>query len=171
MSDKIEKLINDEKWPEAREAIRIKLKKNPDDHWLLTRLGLTYYEERKYKKALEFSKKAFKIAPKCPLVLWDYAGSLQMLDQHEKAIIIYKNIVKQSVEEIAYGECGEGKAWARGVIADSFYRLSLSYQDLGKIKLANDAFVKHLDIRGPGCRSIYPLKVINDEFNKLNNKR
>jgi hypothetical protein len=32
--------------------IRAVLRKEPDSHWLLTRLGLAYCEERNYKKAL-----------------------------------------------------------------------------------------------------------------------
>jgi len=79
MSKEIEKLINAEEWRAARKKIRLALQKKPDDHWLLTRLSLTYYEERNYRMALSYNTKAMKHAPTCPLVLWDYAGSLSML--------------------------------------------------------------------------------------------
>jgi len=81
-----------------------------DDHWLLTRLGLTYYEEHNYKKALFYETQALRLAPKCPLVLWDYAGTLEMLGRDKEAIAIYRKLVKRGVDKIAYGECGEGRA-------------------------------------------------------------
>ena len=79
MASKIERLIEAEDWPAARRAIRAELRSDPENHWLLTRLGLTYYEEKDYKQALEWSRRAVGEAPNCPLVLWDYAGTLQML--------------------------------------------------------------------------------------------
>ena len=65
--------------------MRAKLKSSPNDHWLLTRLGLTYYEERRYKQALKYELRALAEAPNCPLALWDYAGSLEMLGRTEAA--------------------------------------------------------------------------------------
>jgi tetratricopeptide (TPR) repeat protein len=171
MHNNIEKLIDHDDWPNARKAILVALKQFPDDHWLLTRLGLTYYEQRNYKKALEIEEKAYEMSPNCPLVLWDYAGSLQMLGCHEDAIKLYRRIISRDVERVAYGECGEGKAWARGLIADCHYRLSHSYRDLGKEKMSLNEFEKHLDLRGPGCRSIYLLKELNSEYQALKNKR
>jgi len=53
-----------------------------------------------------------------------YAGSLQALERHEEAIRIYRRIIAKGIDRVAYGECGEGKAWARGLIADCHYRLS-----------------------------------------------
>src|SRR5215469_7498410 len=53
MASKIERLIDAEEWPAARRAIRADLKSDPENHWLLTRLGLTYYEEKDYGRALE----------------------------------------------------------------------------------------------------------------------
>lgn len=81
IGSRIEALIEAEKWSAARQAIRAKLRSSPDDHWLLTRLGLTYYEEKRYKQALRYSVRALEKMPHCPLVLWDYAGTLEMLGQ------------------------------------------------------------------------------------------
>ena len=41
----IETLIEQEKWTDARQAIQEELKAAPDNHWLLTRLSTTYYEQ------------------------------------------------------------------------------------------------------------------------------
>lgn len=167
----IEILIEKEDWPAARKAINKELRSEPDDHWLLTRLALTYYEERKYTKALIYDERALNIAPKCPLVLWGYAGTLQMLARYCEAIVIYRGLIRRGVKRIAYGKCGEGLARARGLIADCWYRLSLIYEDLGDHSAMHRALVKHLKHRGPGCHSIYPLREVRKMFKDACQKR
>jgi tetratricopeptide (TPR) repeat protein len=68
MASKIERLIEAEDWPAARRAIRAELRSDPKNHWLLTRLELTYYEEKDYQQALACERRALAEAPKCPLV-------------------------------------------------------------------------------------------------------
>ena len=43
--------------------------------------------------ALKYAEKAFAAAPSCPLVLWDYAGVLQMLGRHDESLDLYARIV------------------------------------------------------------------------------
>jgi tetratricopeptide (TPR) repeat protein len=164
MSKEIEKLIDAEDWQAARKLIRAALRKEPDSHWLLTRLGLTYYEERDYKKALYYDTQAMELAPNCPLVLWDYAGTLDMLGRNKEAIAIYRKLVKRGVDKLAYGECGEGLAWARGVVADCLYRIAKCYEGQGQPKKAISYYEQHLNQRGPGCRSIYPIDEVKKEM-------
>jgi tetratricopeptide (TPR) repeat protein len=167
MSEEIQKAIESENWEKARSLIRERLKKSPGNHWLITRLGLTYYEQRQYKRSLNYSKKAIKIAPNCPLVLWDYAGSLDMLNYKKEAISIYKRIISKGLNQIAYGKCGEGKAWARGLIADCHYRLACCYKDIGCFKKSLEEYKYHFALRGPGCHSVYNIKEIRKEVLKL----
>ena len=54
--------------------------------------------------------------PNCPLALWDYAGALEMLDQTEEALSMYRRLVRRGVSAIAHGTCGEGLAWGRGLM-------------------------------------------------------
>ena len=170
-TDKIEALIEADDWKTARKAIITALRKTPDSHWLLSRLALTHYEEFDYKKALKRDEQALRLAPNCPLALWGYAGSLEMLGREREAIKIYSRLIKRGAKPIAYGECGEGLARARGLIADSFYRMATCYESLGQRKKALAAFETHLDLRGPGCQSIYPLSDLNKEVNQLRKKR
>jgi tetratricopeptide (TPR) repeat protein len=149
-------------------AIRVALKRDSDNHWLLTRLGLTYYEERRYKRSLFYAEKALALAPKCPLVLWDLSGSLEMLNRTRNAVVIYQQLTKRGVARLANGDCGEGKAWARGLVADCYYRMAHCLKTLGSKKHADAAYRKHLALRGPGCRSIYPLKLVQRDLCSLN---
>ena len=142
-------------------ALRRQLKAEPGHHWLLTRLSSVYYEQRRYALALRYAEKAFAEAPSCPLVLWDYAGALQMRGRHHEALDLYARIVTRGAKRIASGECGEGKAWARGLVSDSHYRASLSLRAIGNMEASLSAFAQCLDLRGPGCRSIYRLAALN----------
>ena len=137
--------------------LRQQLKAEPHHHWILTRLSSVYYEQRRYALALKYAEKAFAEGPSCPLVLWDYAGALQMLGRHNEALDLYARIVTRGVDRIANGECGEGRAWARGLLSDSHYRASLSLKAIGNERASSSAFEQCLDLRGPGCRSIYRL--------------
>ncbi|HEX5432393.1 MAG TPA: tetratricopeptide repeat protein, partial [Bryobacteraceae bacterium] len=83
-------MINAERWRAARQVIRAELRSSPNGHWLLTRLGLTYYEEKRYKQSLRYTARALEEMPNCPLVLWDYAGDLEMLGQTKRALDIYR---------------------------------------------------------------------------------
>jgi tetratricopeptide (TPR) repeat protein len=167
MSSKIEALIGSDDWPAARQAIRAELRKSPKNHWLLTRLGLTYYEERRYQRALQYERQALAEAPNCPLVLWDYAGSLQMLGEDQTALKVYRHLIRRGITAIAYGDCGEGLAWARGLVADCHYRMAGCYAALRRPRLATKSLQNHLSLRGPGCRSIYPRAKIEEELRKL----
>src|SRR5881628_249560 len=100
----VEALIRGGRWRAARKAIRAELKHTPEHHWLLTRLGTTYYEERKYVTALRYVERALRMVPKCPLVLWDYAGSLQMLGRHREAMSVYSRLIRRGARRIANGE-------------------------------------------------------------------
>ncbi len=167
VTSKIEQLISAEDWHATRLAVRAQLRSSPSDHWLLTRLGLTYYEERRYKQALKYELRALVIAPNCPLVLWDYAGSLEMLDQTEAALKVYRRLVHRGIWQIAFGECGEGLAWARGLIADCHYRMAHCYAALQRPRMAIRSLRRHICLRGPGCRSIYSLAKVREELGKL----
>ena len=158
MSHRIEKLIAKKDWPHARALIQSEMKRDSGHHWLLARLALTYYEERRYKKALALEIKGLNIAPACPLLCWGFAGSCSMLGRNEKALAVYDWLIKRGVADLAYGECGEGRSWARGLVADAHYRSALCYEALRDRRRARIAMKKHLEARGPGCRSIYPIR-------------
>jgi len=156
-------------WKKARALINKRLRKEPENHWLLTRLSLTFYEERKYDKALEVALKGYKIKPRCPLVLWDLAGAYDMVGKEKEAIKNWKKIIKKGEERIAYNECGEGLVWARSLINDSLYRIGLSYNDLGKYSLAIYYIQKHIMNR-KSIKSIYNLRTVKKKLEMIKEK-
>ena len=164
MSTHIERAISQEEWGEARRLIRTALRKEPSSHWLLTRLALTYYEERNYARSLEYTTQALAIQPSCPLALWDHAGALSMLGRMNEAIQVYRRLIRRCVDSIAHGDCGEGSAQARGLVADCWYRMALCQKTSGSAVAARNSLNHHLALRGPGCRSIYPLQEVKREL-------
>lgn len=143
------------------------LKKEEDDHWLMTKIATTYYEEGKYKKALELDEQALRLAPRCPLVLWNYASTLDRVGEEAKAIRIWKKLLARGVEDIACGECGEGVRWARSLLNDCRYRIAMAYRDLGKLDLAMRYLKEHIENRSPGIPSIYPLTLVKKKLSQL----
>jgi tetratricopeptide (TPR) repeat protein len=167
IGEKISDLIEKGKMPEARAILVRELRKAPYDHWLLDRLSETYYEEGKIARALQTIKKAHVLNPECPLVLWDYANTLEEVGQPAKAIVLYKQLLNRSIQEIACGECGEGLPWAESLLADTAYRVALCYQQLSNFSEAWRYLLKHVSMREQGVQSIYPEKEVRESLSKL----
>jgi hypothetical protein len=83
-----------------------------------------------------------------------------MLSEHADALTLYRRLIARGVDRVAHDECGEGVAWARGLIADAHYRSALSLSALGRRRAARNARDRSLAMRGPGTRSIYPIDEI-----------
>src|SRR5262249_7538148 len=154
-------------WKEARRLLRKELKNKPDSHWAWTRLASTYYEERKYEKALQLSERAMELAPHCPLVLWDYACALDMAGRPKEAIAVWKRLLGRGVEQIAYEECGEGIRWARSLLNDCRYRIGWAYRELGDLSAASRYLHDHLANRSPGIPSLYPRAEVQEQLASL----
>lgn len=167
---RIEEAIERDDWQKARTLIRQWLRVKPNDHWLLTRLGLTYYEQKQYKRALLYSLKALQIEPYCPLSIWDYAGTLAMLGRQKEALSIYRWLISWGEDRLAYGQCGEGIQAARSLIADCFYRIAGILEEQGQRKRAVAALREHLSRRTRGTRSIYPLSEVKRRYAKLSSR-
>lgn len=163
----IETLYQHEEWAKARALILRELKKNPKDHWYLTRLSGTYYEQRKYQKALEVSDKAVKLAPNCPLALRDRAGILEMLGCYLQAMAVWSRLLKRGVNSVAYGPCGEGMRWARSLLNDCRYSIGNSYRKREKARQAHAYFRAYMKFRSSGVPSIYSLRDVKKQFSEL----
>jgi tetratricopeptide (TPR) repeat protein len=163
----IDKLVAAKKWTKARASIMDKLLGAPTDHWLWTTLGLTFYEQRRYDKALQCSRRAVGLAPDCPLVLWDYAGCLSMCGQEDSALAIWTILLGMELEDVAYGECAEGMDWAMQLINDVHYRMGKYYQWKKNPEQARVSFKKYLHNRAHGVGSIYDKQKVEKYLEEL----
>ena len=167
----IESFVASRNWKRAEERIRLELKSRPDFHWLWERLSTVTYEQRRYSQALKYAEKALSIMPECSLALWDKAGALDMLGRFPEAIEAYEILASRGVEHLTSEPCSEGRSWARGLVADSYYRLGRCLYKLEKTTGAIKAIKRSLEQRGPGVRSIYPIKVVREVLAAIEEKR
>lgn len=163
----IEKAIQADDWVGSRRLIKAELRRDPKDHWLLSRLALTYYEQRKYKHALYWDAMALQEAPYCPLAIWGYAGTLDMLDRHGESLILYRWLLSWGEEGLAYGECGEGVRRARSLIADCHYRIARIWEEKRQWKRAVAEYERHLSMRKDGYGSIYPIRDVRARYAEM----
>jgi tetratricopeptide (TPR) repeat protein len=165
----VDQLFADEQWAAARALLEKELRKpgQKNDHWLLTRLSTTYYEEQNYPEALKWVEQAYKHAPNCPLVLWDLAGTLDALGRSADALAIYLKLLDRPIDAIAEDECGEGRAWAMGLLADCLYRAGLCAKHLGHGKLAISVFEAYLRALELGAVGIYSAEQAQAQIDEL----
>jgi len=163
----IEIYYEQEKWSKAKHLLLQVLRESPGDIWFLAILSSIYYEEKNYKKAYTTIKKAMKLEPEEPLVMWHYTGSLDSLNRPKDAIQVYKKIINKGVNKIAFIDTTEGIRWARSLINDCMYRIGLCYKDVGNPKQAKIWLKKHIENRRPGIPSIYTLREVKKELSEL----
>jgi len=163
----IEKAIKVDDWIGARRLIKAELKSSPKDHWLLSRLALTFYEQRQYKRALYWDAKALDESPYCPMAIWGYAGALDMLGRHRYSLSLYRYLLSWGEKQLAYGECGEGILKARSLLADCHYRIACILQEKRQWKRAAAEYEKHLAARKKGHGSIYPLRDVKRRYKEV----
>lgn len=152
---RLERLQQDARWQEAIRLTKKLIAENPEDHWLVTRQSSHYYEIQNYRMALRLAEKALKQAPYCPLVLWDYAGALRMLDRPVEARAVYRRLLRRGVDRIANGPCGEGKRSAEVLLNDCRHGMAMCYWSEGRLGMAERYFRAHLVYRKPGLPSLY----------------
>lgn len=144
----------------------------PDpQHRLFTDLAFSAFEAGHYPASLSAASRAVESAPHCPRSLWAYACALQVAGNQEEATAAYRQIIGLGIRRVSTSCCCRHKAHARGLIADAYLHLSLSFKDSGYGLASKQAFVEHLDRRGPGCCSIYCLDALPDHTSAIRARR
>lgn len=159
-----DKFWHENKWTELREYLFKWLKEEPDEHWLLIQIAETYYMEHCHKEALEYAEKAWRLAPRCPQAIWEYAESLVSLEKNEEAEPLYRSLIRRGAKRIAYGECGEGIRNARSYVNDARYSLGLIMANKGEFTLARRYIRKHLANRNRNCTSTFSLREVKKDL-------
>jgi tetratricopeptide (TPR) repeat protein len=159
-------LFQNGQWSEARKLLEAELAREPDNHWLLTQLGVTYYEQQQYEEALKHFQAASRIMPDCPLVLWNTAGALDALGKHAKAIQVFTRLLKGDAKSEA-DACWESPEWSAALKADCVYRLGVCFRDIGRNEPAEECFRQYLDLQLSGIDGTYSLQDVSREIRGL----
>lgn len=172
----IETLIHKSEWKQARIAIERQLDKEPDDHWLWSRLSGVMYEQRDYQGALKTAEKALSIISDCPLALWSKAGALDMLGKADKASESYLHLFRRGLEELRNpdedaNECWEGPDWTYSLIMDCIFRIAGCLTKTDRLDTAVDFYQEFLSLLDLGPQGIYSRQDAEQRLNKLVEKK
>jgi len=159
-SGRLQEVCDGGDYKAAQRLLEKELKNSPEDHWLLAELSSAYYEQYRYEQARRLAIRALRLAPRCPLALWHYAGALFMLKQYDNALTVFRRIVRRGVERVAYGPCGEGERWAKSLVNDSRAKIGKCYARKGDYRYGLRWSEAHLSHRAPGIPSVYSREEI-----------
>jgi tetratricopeptide (TPR) repeat protein len=165
-SEKIDDLFRRGAWEKARKALEKERQKDPENHWVLTQLGVTFYEQQRYEEALQLFLASREIVPDCPLTLWNLAGTLDALGKPAEAIPIYVWLLEndKSPED---DPCWESKKWAQSLKADCVYRLGVCFQHLGDKRKAEECYRRYLDLLLSGIDGLYSSEEVTRQIRAL----
>jgi tetratricopeptide (TPR) repeat protein len=160
---RIETLIAAEEWEKAQKAIEKQLDKEPDSHWLWSRLSCVKYEQRDYQGALEAAQRALAIVPDCPLALWDRANALDMLGKTKEAALVYSWLLRRGFQEIKEPdedaeECWEGEQWTWALVVDCIFRIADCLAKTGAPDEAVALYQSFLFFLRHGVQGIYTVE-------------
>jgi tetratricopeptide (TPR) repeat protein len=155
---KFNNLINDlfqrGEWEKARCLLEMEREKDPESHWLLTQLGVTFYEQGKYEKALRIFLASRKIVDDCPLTLWNLAATLEALGKYTVAVKIFTWLL-ETEKSAAEDPCWESKEWTNALKTDCVIRLGVCFKYLGKTRKAEHCYRQYLNLLLSGFEGLY----------------
>lgn len=166
LSDRINELFRREQWIKARRLLEKERQKSPTDHWVLTQLGVTFYEEGHHDKAVPLFRASLKIVPDCPLTVWNLAGALDSLGNPAEAVRLYTWLL-QSKTSAQEDPCWESQEWADALKTDCLYRLGVSFEHLGEKSKAENCFRKYLDLLLVGVEATYSIQEVTQRILNL----
>ena len=130
------------------------------DYWVLVEYGNAMYELREYNEALEIAYRYMKIEPNDPYCIFHYSLILRANKEPSRAINYLKKILNKSLEELSYGQFGDGIREAKTLINDTRYLLALTYFEEDNLKKSLELYNKHLENRQRGISSMVTKKTI-----------
>jgi len=152
--DNIDELLQRGNWVEARKLLKLESAEDPANHWVLTQIGVTLYEQAQYEDALKYFQDSHAIVSNCPLTLWNLAGTLDSLGKHKDAMTIYISLLEAN-QTPKDDPCWESKEWTDALKTDCVYRIGVCLQHMGKNKEARDYYRKYLTLVKNGFKGSY----------------
>jgi pentatricopeptide repeat protein len=162
----IDGLFKRGRWNEARRLLERAREKDPENHWLVTQLGVTFYEQQRYHEALVLFAASLEIVPDCPLTLWNLAGTLDALGKPARAVSIYTWLL-QSDRSSKDDPCWESRQWTDALKADCAYRLGVCFEHLGRKQKARHWYLQYLNLLSAGLEGSYSLEDVQRRLRDL----
>lgn len=162
----IDTLLQSGEWMKARHLLERERRNDPENHWVLTQLGVTYYEQGQYQDALELFLESRSIVPDCPLTLWNLAGSLDSLGHHAGAVRLYTWLL-QSSKSLQDDPCWESKQWTDALKTDCVFRMGVCLQHMKKKKKAEHCYRQYLRLLSIGIEASYTIEDVKRQMQEL----
>ena len=166
-SNKLNKLFERDKWQEAKILLEKEIDKFPNEYFLLTSLSTVYYNLKSFEDSLSFAERAIELEPNDALVIYDYGCALSALNRNEDAIAQWHRILHMDIEEIAFGDFGEGLRWAKSIVNDSRYRIANCALEMGDKVKAKEMIAEHLAHRKRGIYSDFTKRQVVEKQDAL----
>ena len=166
-NDRIKDLLRREKGLEARQLLERERETDPKNHWLITQLGVTFYEQGEYENALQFFLASLEIVADCPLTLWNLAGTFDALGKYASAMSIYTWLL-QTNKSPEDDPCWESRApRTQALKTDCVYRIGVCFQHLGKKQKAENCYHQYLNILSIGIEASYSIDDVKRQLQGL----
>jgi tetratricopeptide (TPR) repeat protein len=170
LSTKIDDLFHQGEWEEAQRILEAERVQTPGNHWVLTQLGVTFYERHKYEAARTIFLQSLGIKDDCPLTLWNLAGTLDALGKHSDAMRVYTWLL-QCKTTAKQDPCWESQKWTDALKTDCVYRMGVCFRRLGKKQEAEHCLRQYVNLLLTGIEGTYSIEDVRKQIHKLNVSR
>ena len=107
--------------------------------------------------------------PDDDLNIYTYACALYYVGLLDKSYEYFNKIIDKDINDIAYGEHGEGLRYAKALINDSIYMAGVIFQKQHKYEEAKGFFLRHLEDRKPFQYSDFTKAQVMKHLSELEN--
>lgn len=168
---RLETLKRESNWKGLAKMLKRYAKRYPNEYYVSQQLAATLYIESiaQYKLAIQYAEYAIVTEPEDDLNIYTYACALYYVGQLDKSFEYFMKIINKDIQEIAYGEHGEGIRYAKQLINDSVYMVGVVCQRLQKYNEAKGFFLRHLEDRKPFQYSDFTKKQVMKHLSELGN--
>lgn len=141
----------------------------PNEYYIYQQLAATLYLESiaQYQLAFHYAERAMKLESNDDLNIYTYACALYYVGQLETSFEYFMQIINKDIQEIAYGEHGEGLRYAKSLIRDSVFMAGIICQDQQKYNEAKKFFIQYLESRKPFQYSDFSKKQAMSHLHEL----
>lgn len=155
-------------WNELIDFLKEKAERYPEAYYILSELSQAYRLVDNSQGALLCSQRAMQLVPDDDdLVIYNHGVALMLNDMYSEAITYLNMILVKSIDEIAYGEHGEGKKWGTSLYNDSLYVKGVCYMELGNRVEALHYIQLHLSNRRRGLYSDFSRREVLQQLKIL----
>lgn len=168
---KLDSYKHESDWTGLIKMLKRYANRYPNEYYVYQQLASTLYIESiaQYQLAFQYAERAIIMEPDDDLNIYTYACALYYVGLLDKSYEYYNKIIDKDINDIAYGEHGEGLRYAKALINDSIYMAGVICQKQHKYEEAKGFFLRHLEDRKPFQYSDFTKAQVMKHLSELEN--